>query len=139
MDETPIIIKLITPKKSIFDTKPTVTFSSSIDYPKSEYGFHYFIHQTKNKTEILQKYAKTKKPYLIFNKFENIVEHYKNDIDNSSSKFFNQEIISRSFYKLWEILLLFELIDLKTDKFTSVHLADDTNSFIQAEIGRAHV
>ena len=91
MDEFPIIIKLSTPKKSIFDYDLTVTFSSTIDYPKSEYGFHYFIHQTKDKTEILQKYAKTKKPYLIFNKFENTIDGYKNDINNLSIKFFNQE------------------------------------------------
>jgi 23S rRNA U2552 (ribose-2'-O)-methylase RlmE/FtsJ len=132
MDEFPIIIKLITPKKSIFDTKPTVTFSSSIDYPKSEYGFHHFIHQTKDKTEILQKYAKTKKPYLIFSKFESTIDGYKNDINNSANKFFGQEIISRSFYKLWEILSLFNIIDLKSDKFISVHLAEDNNSFVQA-------
>lgn len=132
MNEIPIIIKLTTPKKSIFDTKPSVTFSSSIDYPKSEYGFHHFIHQTKDKTEILQKYAKTKKPYLIFNKFENNIDGYTNDINNTANKFFNQDIISRSFYKLWEILSLFNLIDLKTDKFVSVHLAEDTNSFVQA-------
>jgi hypothetical protein len=132
MEEYPLIIKLAPSKKSIFDTKVNVLFSSTIDYPKSEYGFHYFIHQTKDKTEILKKFAKTKKPYLIFNKYENVIDDYKYDINNSAIKLFGQEIISRSFYKLWEILLLFNLIDKKLDKFISVHLAEDNNSFTQA-------
>ena len=42
------------------------------------------------------------------------------------------DILSRAFYKLWELFFMFDLIDLKSKDFVSAHLAEGPGSFIQA-------
>ena len=132
----PIITKIPNLETSIFDFEPTVVFSTNIDYPRSEYGFHHFIHSNKNKTEKLQQFENKKKVYLVFNRFERYIDNYDKSIGTVSKEFFNSDgspdILSRGFYKLWEILLLFDLVDLSKDKFVSAHLAEGPGSFIQA-------
>ena len=138
MKYTPIIVKLPKLKKSIFDTEPDVYFSSNIDYPRAEYGFHHFIHQSKNTTSQLKAFENKKKVYLVFNKFERYIDNYDDSIGNISKKIFGldkddtPDILSRGFYKLWEMILQFDLIDVKKDKFVSAHLAEGPGSFIQA-------
>jgi 23S rRNA U2552 (ribose-2'-O)-methylase RlmE/FtsJ len=136
---TPLIVKLPKVSKTLlFATEPNVYFSSNIDYPRAEYGFHHFIHQSKNTTEALKRFEGKKKVYLVFNRFERYIDNYDESIGIISKKFFELEeapdILSRGFYKLWEMLLLFDLIDLKKDKFVSAHLAEGPGSFIQATI-----
>lgn len=121
----------------IFMHEPDVSFSSNIDYPRGEYGFHHFIHSNKNKTEILQKFEGKKKVYLVFNKFERYIDDYDKSIGSVSKDFFSisgsrPDILSRSFYKLWEMIMLFDLIDTSKDKFVSAHLCEATGSFLQA-------
>lgn len=136
----PIIVKLPKINKSIYDENPDVYFATNIDYPRSEYGFHHFIHQTKNTTEILKSFEGKKKVYLVFNRFERYIDNYDDNIGNVSKKFFElvepnaPDIMSRGFYKLWEILLLFNLVDTKKSDFVSAHLAEGPGSFIQATI-----
>ena len=133
----PIMTKMPSLETSIFDFDPNVNFSTNIDYPRSEYGFHHFIHSNKNKTEKLQQFEGKKKVYLVFNRFERYVDGYEESIGAVTKEFFGSEsdspdILSRGFYKLWEIILLFDLIDLTRDKFVSAHLAEGPGSFIQA-------
>jgi 23S rRNA U2552 (ribose-2'-O)-methylase RlmE/FtsJ len=70
------------------------------------------------------------------NDFEKYVDDYDNGIGNNSLKYFSlkdkPEILSRAFYKLWELLFMYDLIDLKKDKFVSAHLAEGPGSFVQA-------
>ena len=54
------------------------------------------------------------KPYRIVNNFEHIIKNYKNNLLNYSSSYLNMsskepKILSRAFFKLWEILLYFDL------------------------------
>ena len=132
----PVIGELDKVEPSIFDEDVNVSFSSNIDYPRSEYGFHHFIHASKNKTEILKQFDGKKKVYLVMNRFERYVDNYDDNIGNYSKNFFGldkkPDILSRGFYKLWEILMMFDLIDIKNNKFISAHLAEGPGSFIQA-------
>jgi 23S rRNA U2552 (ribose-2'-O)-methylase RlmE/FtsJ len=79
---------------------------------------------------------KGKKPiYRVTNPFEEIVDDYNDTISNACNKYFNlgktPKILSRGFYKLWELLMTFDLIPLD-GPFISAHLAEGPGSFIQA-------
>lgn len=139
----PIVIELKENKENILKTDPKVIFSSNIDYPKFEYGFQHFIHATKNKTEkTYGKFEGKKKVYHVFNKFERYVDNYDKNIDTLCKQYFDIDlkdkekskpnILSRGFFKLWEILFYFDIIDIKKDDFISAHLAEGPGSFIQA-------
>lgn len=137
----PIVIEMSKIDINIFDTDNTVTFSTNIDYPRSEYGFHHFIHNNKNKTEKLKIFEGKKKVYLVFNKFESNIDNYDKSINTVSKDFFSNiigvtvpEILSGSFYKMWEILMMFNLIDLTQDKFVSAHLSEEVGAFTQATV-----
>ena len=116
-----------------------IELSSNIDYPLFSLGFHHYIHQNKSKMEILKEFEKKKKVYLVMNKFERYVDNYPDDIGNYSEKFFDiggstgkPNILSRGFYKLWEILFMFDIIDLNKSDFVSSHLCEGPGSFVQA-------
>lgn len=137
MEDVPIIMQIPKITDNIFDTKMDIEFTNGLEYPRSEYGFHHWIHQAKNKTqEAFQKFDGKKKIYLVVNKYERYIDNYDDSIGNVSKTYFGldkkPDILSRGFYKLWEILNIFKLIDLKEDKFVSAHLAEGPGSFIQA-------
>ena len=82
---------------------------------------------------------KTKRKfYYVVNEFEHKIDDYEKDIYNVSKDYFGTkagkkpDILSRAFYKLWEMILMFDLIDLNSKKFVSAHLAEGPGSFIQA-------
>lgn len=131
----PTITKIPNLDSQILKLDHDVSFSTNIEYPRSEYGFHHFIHSNKNKTEKLQQFENKKKVYLVFDRFSKHIDNYDNSIEAVSKKFFSTvgvDIINEDFYKLWEILLLFNLIDLSKDNFVSAHLAEGPGSFAQA-------
>ena len=70
------------------------------------------------------------------NQFERLVDNYADDINSTSKVYFKNkpEIINRSFYKLWEILTMLNLIDNTNNKFTSANIGDTPEGFIQAII-----
>ena len=58
--------------------------------------------------------------YLIVNQFESIIPDYKDNLDNIISKKLkfdkNTKVMTRDFYKLWEMLVYFDLLDEKNVK-----------------------
>ncbi len=133
---TPLVILLPDPINNIFDYDEDSTFSTNIDYPRFEYGFQHFIHANKNKMEILQQFENKKKVYRVLNQFESNIDNYDKSISDYSKIYFDTknkpEILSRGFYKLWEMFFMFDLIDVNKDNFVSAHLAEGPGSFIQA-------
>ena len=119
-----------------------VNFSYNIDYPKYSLGYGYYIHQTKRGFEKeLQQFVGKKEVFRTLNPFERYIDNSEESIGVLSKKYFDlvfktktkkPEILSRAFYKLWEILMLYDLIDLDNKKFVSAHLAEGPGSFIQA-------
>ena len=136
----PIVVDLTSKVSNIFNEDPTIKFSSKIDYPNCSLGYNRLIHYTKNKTEILNQFEGKKQVHLVMNTFERYVDNYDKDIKNESKTYFGigdnknnvPDILSRGFYKLWEIFFMFDLIDLKQINFVSAHLAEGPGSFIQA-------
>ena len=138
-----------TTNTSLLDEQPEPIFSVFSEMPQFKYGFYYYIHQTKEKMATFETPEFKNKDYQkIINPFEDVVpqedfiKQFKNDqyrpsddINSFSIKYFqSNKIISRAFYKLWELLMMFPLIsdDLKT--MTSIHIAEAPGSFVQASI-----
>lgn len=134
----PLVSEVPDLSESILDHKPNPKYSAvNMDYPNFSYGFQHFIHASKNKLEMLKEYENKKKVYLVLNPFERYVDNYEENIGNVTKKYFEikgekPDVLSRGFYKLWEILLMFDLIDKNNTKFVSAHLAEGPGSFIQA-------
>jgi len=144
----PIVYKLDdNNKKKILDTSNDILFSNNIAYPELILGFHHYIHQTKDVTgEKINLFENRKKVYLVTSLFEKNIDTKNNTEDNSINtalKTFIQRsiikkndyinILSRAFLKLWEMIILFDLIPEK-ENFVSSHLAEGPGSFIQATI-----
>lgn len=107
-----------------------VRYSNIIAQPEFNLGFHSYIHQTKNKMSITNKLSTKEKFYYVVNPFESDEE-----LLTKSSKFFNikkdkPEILSRAFFKMWEMLIVFGLGEEKD--FTYSALAEGPGSFLQA-------
>ena len=120
------------------------TYSRFLSQPQISNGFNIFIHKTKDKMSFVEdpKY-KNKNFYHVTNPFEHTItnpDKNKLDIASYSKMYFKigenskVNIVSRAFYKLWEILLIFDLVPKKTSKFITAHLAEAPGSFVQSII-----
>ena len=136
----PLIFKLESGKSDILDkgVKPdNLILSSTINMPLTSLGFHTFIHRTKNSMEITNNLQTKNKFYYVVNPFEHVISNYEDSLKNLTKHYLNikedtPEILSRAFYKLWEILFLFGIAD-KTE-LTYAALAEGPGAFIQAVI-----
>ena len=133
----PFIFQLQSGENSFLDNKENkkLILSKSILHPQPSLGFHYFIHRTKNSMSITNNLKSKNKFYYVVNPFEHIISDSKEDINNTAKKYFGESdprILSRAFYKLWEILFLFDIADDK--KMTVASLAEGPGAFIQAVI-----
>ncbi len=130
-------------KEATFD----VQFSNNVSYPQLSLGFQHFIHRVKDKMELTEKYANRKKIYLVTSLFEKNID-FKAETDtglkyqsigDGVEKFIKEvnpklpPLLNRAYLKLWEMLVMFDLIPDKED-FTSSHLCEGPGSFIQATI-----
>lgn len=132
----PTVIKLDIHDIDIMKLDNSVIFSDNINKPKFKYGFQYFLWRTKEYMSVTNEF-KGSKPYRIVNNFEHTIKNYDNDLITYSTKYFNinskqPQILSRAFFKLWEILLYF---DLGLEKNINViGIAEAPGSFIQCII-----
>ena len=139
----PFIFKLDTSKtqqiSDILDkqSKEHLILSSTINLPLTSLGFHHFLHRTKNAMSITNNFQSKNKLYYIVNPFEHTIPNYEDDLQNLTKVYLNSKddnpnILSRAFYKLWEILFIFNLADKKEMKYAA--LAEGPGAFIQAFI-----
>jgi len=128
-----VFLKFKKYKKDLGDENPE--YAKSIDYPKISYGFQHFLDANKKKMEILNQFEGKKKVYRVMNSFEETIDDYENSIKNEMSLYLKMKeksgILSRGFYKMWEILKEFELFN-NNKKIVTAHLAEGPGSFIQA-------
>ena len=114
----------------------TVLLSSTINQPLISLGFHSFIHRTKSAMDITTKLETKNKFYYVVNPFEHNINDYKMDITHNLPLYFpNKEepdILSRAFYKMWEMLLMFDIAN--QPHLNMMGLAEGPGSFIQAVI-----
>ena len=129
--------------KSNFD----ILFSNNIKFPEFSLGFQHFIHQAKDKMEIVETFQNRKKTYLVTSLFEKNIDYKEktdddiefNSIDSGLKSFINEinnkfpKLLNLAFLKLWEIIITLDLIP-NDNNFVSAHLAEGPGSFIQATI-----
>lgn len=136
----PFIFKLESGKSDILDKDPSpdnLVLSSTINMPLSSLGFHAYLHRTKNAMSITNNLQTKNKFYYVINPFEHVVMNYEDSIKNLTKVYLGMkedtpEIMSRAFYKMWEILFLFGVGDKK--EMTYAALAEGPGAFIQAVI-----
>ena len=132
MDNFEFKICKIPKNEKLKTSKYDIRYSHYQCQPRFNYGFHHYIHKAKEKCEIFNdpKYAKK---HFVTNPFEHQVNEYDKDIKKMSELYFKVNkngIISRAFYKLWEILIIFDIVPTKP--ITAVFLAEAPGSFVQA-------
>lgn len=114
--------------------KDIITIGRNIPQPAIYMGFHSFLHRTKSAMSITKDLETKNKFYYIVNPFEEKIDDYTDDIYNTSLKYFNIKdeptILTRAFYKLWEILCIFKIADNENMTFATV--AEGPGGFIQA-------
>ena len=73
---------------------------------------------------------------MVMNNYERYVDDYTESIGIITNKYFGLEkgnyILSRAFYKIWEIYVIFgfEMIINKKSKINTAHIAEGPGSFI---------
>ena len=115
--------------------KDSMIVSNIISQPKVSLGFHYYLHRTKNAMEITKNLETTNKFYYVVNPFEHKISDYKDDLTSATKTFLNLKkdepsILSRAFYKMWEMIYYFDLASKKD--LTYAALAEGPGSFLQA-------
>jgi len=108
-----------------------------VDYPLFQLGFHHWMHASKNKTSVFDTFKNKKRVYQVVSGYERYIDDYQEAIGNQMDRRYIEQsdepkILSRAFYKLWEILAMKRLIDKNEKNFRSAHLAEGPGSFIQA-------
>jgi 23S rRNA U2552 (ribose-2'-O)-methylase RlmE/FtsJ len=127
--------KLPNTGEDIFEYDDLISKSNYHSMPLINLGFHHFIYKTKEKMSITSNLQTKKKIYLVVNDFEHNIDNYSNSLSNATTEYLklndsNQEIISRAFYKFWEILHEFNISN--TNKLTYVALAEGPGGFVQS-------
>lgn len=132
---TPSIYRL--PSINVEDMYKTsdVLIGTNINQPLFSIGFHSFIHRTKTAMDITNKLETKNKFYYVVNPFESTINDYPEDLSHIAPTYLvmkNEEILSRSFYKMWEMLTMFDIANKPA--MTMVGIAEGPGSFIQAFI-----
>jgi len=135
----PFIFELESGKSDVLDKSKAdnLILSSTINLPLTSLGFHNFLHRTKNAMSITNNLQTKNKFYYVINPFEHVVANYEDSLKNLTKTYLGikedaPEILSRAFYKMWEILFLFGVADKK--ELTYAALAEGPGAFIQAVI-----
>lgn len=112
-----------------------VLYGDTINEPNIDLGFIYFLRRKKDETEIFNRLDS--KFYYIVNPYEHINTDYEDNLTNITKDYLKMKknepkILSRAFYKFWEIMFVFDLANQK--KLNYAGLAEGPGAFIQAVI-----
>ena len=123
------IIYEINSDNKIFNHDESPSLSKNIDFPSMELSFQHFYHQSRLKLDIIKQFDNKKKIYLVMSEYETEIDEYDETIKNISNEYFSPKypILGRTFYKLWEMFFLFDIIDLEDNNYTTV-LLDEPNT-----------
>ena len=134
----PFIFKLSQGSSSVLkeskNNEDNIVMSKIIAHPLSSLGFHSFLHRTKNSMEITKNLETSNKFYYVVNPFEHKINDYKDDLTKSTKDFFKMKkddpnILSRAFYKMWEMIYYFDLASKKDLTYLLHWQKDQDHSF----------
>jgi hypothetical protein len=98
-----------------------------------KYGYIHFYNKNRTKLKLLNNPKfKGKTFYNVVNRFEPDIKQYNEDISTMGNKYFGKTVTHNSFYELWELLTVFNLIDTKTNSVNMMHINDVKSSFNDA-------
>jgi len=106
--------------------------SDNINLPLISLGFHSFINRTINSMSITNKLQTHNEFYYVVNPFEYKILNYDDSLDILTEKYLNKKIDSSSFYELWEIFYLFDLIN--NDELICTVIGNNTIGIIDSII-----
>lgn len=130
-DYKPFVCDLSSIEFPEINNKLDFSFKTTIPYPKGIYGFQHYLHQSRQKLrDNINKFEGKKQVYNVCDRFYQEIDDYDKSINIMAEKYLGEQIISKSFYKLWEILCTFNLVN--SDKIISCHLAEEHGAFAQA-------
>lgn len=130
--------KLIHNENSIAKFNGNINFSKNIDYPKLDYGFNHYLHQSNDKKKIfIDNFKDKKKVYDIVNNFDYNIDDYDEDILNFFTNKFSNNLFDLNFFKLWEVLHLFNLFDNKKINI-SCFCSDSVSPFLSSYLYKKH-
>ena len=99
-------VKELNFKSNIIDSDFNLINSKYENQSLFKLGYHWYTKQVREKMNNID--FKRRKFYLIVNEFESNIPEYKDSLDNLVSKKLklskNEDVISRDFYKLWELI-----------------------------------
>lgn len=120
----------VSAKTNIFKSNAEPAYSKNIDFPAIYLGFQHYIHQNYTKKEVFKQFETRKKVYLVLNELEVNIDNYEG-IEQQAEKYFKTKIVSKGFYKLWEMAHLHKFLDIKSN-ITTLHINDKNGGFAQA-------
>jgi len=131
-----------TKKFSEEEFKLIKTSKISNAYPQLNLGYNIFLTYIKNELDnpkYVDRLKKHEKYKHLPNAFEHNIQVKKEDFQDIMSQFIKklelkQKISSRSFFKMWEMLKDYQLINLEKNNLTTFHMAEAPGGFIQATI-----
>jgi len=132
MQYEPYIYKLSTNSlDSIKETKEdNIILSTTINQSLMSLGYHYYQHKLITELGTFTKAIKSENPfYYVVNPFEVNISNYDEGINKLTQIYLNMEKnknLGRSFYKIWEILFLFDIANDKN--FIHTNLNTSTNN-----------
>jgi hypothetical protein len=135
-EHKPFIFNLGSGDNTILDKpiqKTDIILTPIINYPSISLGYHYFIHRTKESMGRTKNIDSKNKFYYIVNPFEYTIPDTEEDLLNHTKKFFDtnsSDILSRDFYKMWEMLVYFDIANTPDLKYAAI--AEGPGSFLQA-------
>lgn len=135
MSEYQPFISKIDDIDNILETNFDVVGSKYTNLPMLSLGFHSFINQVREKMNDRQ--LKERLFYLVVNNFEHKITDYSDDLESYSNKYFSNKSDSnyeRSFFKLWEIMIYFDLISITDSDFLCANLCESDGSFLRSII-----
>jgi hypothetical protein len=101
-----------------------------INLPLISLGFHSFINRTKKSLSITNKLQTQNDFYYVVNPFEYKILNYDDSLDILTEKYLNKKIDSSSFYELWEIFFVFDLVN--NNELTCAVIANNTSGIINS-------
>lgn len=91
-------------------------------HPLFSLGYHHFIERTRDAMNITNKLDSKNEFYFVVNQFEARINDYTDNIENLTKLYINNmnENVTLEFYKLWEILFIFDMINSDTQNISCI-------------------
>lgn len=116
------------------------TTSKFRNSPLTSLGSHWYHDRVRDKMKPFElnklTQGRKKQMYRVTNPFEHNIDDHTEDIHTITKQYLNlkdEQILSRAFYKLWEIMMGFDLINQKKP-LSVITLAEAPGSFLQTVI-----